>query len=138
MLILASASPRRRELLTQAGLEFVVEPRLFDRKHLSSLLVVIMVLILVEQYGLVGFFIAPPLAAAIQIIARELVQPAPAAALEIAPPPTLQIDSLKKRLFSIKLIIAMRAEPPAPEILSLVGRLDELIEKADQEEKLPE
>lgn len=36
MLILASASPRRRELLTQAGLEFVVEPADIDETPLPG------------------------------------------------------------------------------------------------------
>ena len=36
MLILASASPRRRELLTQAGLEFVVEPADIDETPLPN------------------------------------------------------------------------------------------------------
>ena len=36
MLILASASPRRRELLTQAGLEFVVEPADIDETPLPD------------------------------------------------------------------------------------------------------
>jgi len=36
VLILASASPRRRELLTQAGLEFVVEPSNIDETPLPA------------------------------------------------------------------------------------------------------
>ena len=36
MLILASASPRRRELLTQAGLDFVVEPADIDETPLPN------------------------------------------------------------------------------------------------------
>ena len=36
MLILASASPRRRELLTQAGLEFIVEPADIDESPLAD------------------------------------------------------------------------------------------------------
>ena len=36
MLILASASPRRRDLLTQAGLTFVVEPALIDEAPLPE------------------------------------------------------------------------------------------------------
>ena len=36
MLILASASPRRRELLTQAGLQFVVEPADIDETPLPN------------------------------------------------------------------------------------------------------
>jgi septum formation protein len=36
MLILASASPRRRELLTQAGLQFVVEPADIDETPLEG------------------------------------------------------------------------------------------------------
>ena len=52
-------------------LEFVVEPRLFNRRRFSSLLVVIVVLVLVDEYGLIGILLAPPLAAAIQIMAGQ-------------------------------------------------------------------
>ena len=55
-------------------LEFVVEPRLFNRRRFSSLLVVIVVLVLVDEYGLIGILLAPPLAAAIQILAGQLMR----------------------------------------------------------------
>jgi len=119
-----------------AFLEFIVEPRLYDRQHLSSLLVVIIVLLMVSQYGIIGFFIAPPLAAAIQIIARQLIHPTTVP--KSMTTPSQQFEILKERLFSVKIMIATRPGPPAPEIINLVGRLDELIERAHQAEHQPE
>src|SRR5512134_3016951 len=55
-------------------LEFVVEPRLFNRRRFSSLLVVIVVLVLVDEYGLIGILLAPPVAAALQIFAGQLLR----------------------------------------------------------------
>jgi predicted PurR-regulated permease PerM len=40
-------------------LEFIIEPRLFNRRRFSSLLVVIVVLLFVDQFGLMGILIAP-------------------------------------------------------------------------------
>ncbi len=125
-------------IVVLAFLEFVVEPLLFDNRRLSSLLVVIMVLAMVEQYGAFGFFIAPPLAAALQIFARELVRPSKTPAVELQPPPTIQIDLLKERLSSVRTIIAAQPEPPSPEIISLANRLDDLINQAAQEQTFQE
>jgi predicted PurR-regulated permease PerM len=118
-----------------AFLEFVVEPRLYDRRRISSLLAVILVLIMIKQYGIIGFWIAPPLAAAIQIVAGQLIHPSPTAKKEVLPPPSMQVDQLRERLSSIQTLIASQSEPPPPEIVNLVARLDKLIERANQQEE---
>jgi len=108
-------------------LEFVVEPRLFNRRRFSSLLVVIVVLVLVDQFGLIGILIAPPLAAVIQIFASEFIRAATQA-------PTPQLDqpiyTLQARLASVQTSLAAQPEAPAPEITNLVDRLMQLIVRA--------
>jgi hypothetical protein len=119
-----------------AFLEFVVEPRLFDRRYISSLLVVIVVLLMVKQYGVFGFFLAPPLAASIQIIASHLIHSTIPTAKPIPPPPVIRMDILKERLSFLKNTITTKSEPPPPEILNLVDRLDVLIEQVNQDEQI--
>jgi len=52
-------------------LEFVVEPRIYDNSGYSMLPVIIVMMVMVEVYGLIGLLIAPPLALAIQITFDE-------------------------------------------------------------------
>jgi predicted PurR-regulated permease PerM len=111
-------------------LEFIVEPRLFNRRRFSSLLVVIVVLVLVDEYGLIGILLAPPLAAAIQILAGQLMR-STTAKTALAQP----IDALQARLASVQSLLAAQTVPPRPELSNLVERLTQLIEQATQEER---
>ena len=110
-------------------LEFVVEPRLFNRRRFSSLLVVIVVLVLVDEFGLIGILLAPPLAAAIQILAGQLLRSTTTAKATLAQP----ISALQAQLASAKSLLATETVPPGPELNNLVDRLGQLIARADQE-----
>ena len=126
-------------ILLLSFLEFVVEPRLFNRERLSSLLVVITVLLMVKQFGIIGFFIAPPLAAAFSILVNHVFQTSTASAtISLPPPPTVQFEILRERLNTVQSIIDKRPEPPQPEIINLVNRLDKLVNRANQEEQFTE
>lgn len=113
-----------------AFLEFVVEPRFFRRDKFSGLLIVLVVLLMVEAYGLIGFVIAPPLAVALQILGSHLIQ------LMQRPPSTVpQIDTLEQRLDVVYAAYNGQQEmgdKPAPEIGSLLSRLEGLVEQARQ------
>ena len=110
-------------------LEFVVEPRLFNRRQFSSLLVVIVVLVLVDEFGLIGILLAPPLAAAIQILAGQLMRSTATVKTTLAQP----IGALQVQLASAKSLLATETVPPGPELNNLVDRLGLLITRADQE-----
>jgi predicted PurR-regulated permease PerM len=110
-------------------LEFVVEPRLFNRRRFSSLLVVIVVLVLVDEYGLIGILLAPPLAAAIQILAGQLMRSTTTAKTTLAQP----ISAMQAHLESVQSLLAAQTVPPGPELGNLVDRLTQLIARADQE-----
>lgn len=125
-------------ILVLAFLEFIVEPRIFNRQRLSSLLLVIIVFIVVKQYGILGFLVAPPMSVAIQIIARQIFKTTTATSITIPAPPDMQIDILRERLGAVKALITIRSEPPAPEIISLVDRLGGLISRATEERQITE
>jgi putative permease len=111
-------------------LEFVVEPRLFNRRRFSSLLVVIVVLVLVDEYGLIGILLAPPLAAAIQILAGQLMRPTPTPkTTQLAQP----ISALQAHLESVQSLLSTQTVPPGPELNNLVDRLTLLIARAEQQ-----
>jgi putative permease len=120
-----------------AFLEYVVEPRLFKRERFSSLLAVIVLLVLADEYGFIGILLAPPIAAAIQIFAGRIMR---AATLSMATPTAHPIDLarpigvLHERLASVQAQLAAQTTS-APELVNLVERLTQLIEQAAQEER---
>lgn len=114
--------------VVMAFLEFVIEPRFFQRNEFSGLLIVLLVLLMVDAYGLIGFVIAPPLAVLLQIsishFARVMQRPA-------APP--IQIESLEERLTQVQTAYSaqVNGESPTPlEVGSLLERLDALVDRA--------
>jgi putative permease len=111
------------------GLEYVVEPRLYDRRQYSSLLVVLVVIVLGQVYGLLGLLVAPPLAAALQILFSRLVMPsaAPTAALVGAE----QFAALKERLAAVQAALAAAPEP-SPQLASLAQRLAGIVAQVER------
>lgn len=85
-------------------LEFVIEPRFFQRNEFSGLLIVLLVLVMVDAYGLIGFVIAPPLAVLLQISISHFagIMQRPAA-------PPIQIESLEERLTQVRAAYSARA-----------------------------
>jgi putative permease len=111
-------------LLVFGLLQFVVEPRLFNRRQYSSLLVVLVFFALGQSFGLTGLLIAPPLAAALQILFSNLMpQTTPAAATQLSQ----QLTDLENRLVSVRTALNASTQPPSPQMLSLVERLERLI-----------
>jgi len=108
-----------------AFLEFVVEPRFFQRNRFSGLLIAIMVLIMVEAYGLIGFVIAPPLAVALQVFAGHAMR-----IMQRQPEDTPALTALEKRLDVAYATYNGQRETgsePAPELGSLLQRLESLV-----------
>jgi putative permease len=121
-------------LVVLAFLEFGVQPRLFNRTWISSLLIIISVLILVRQFGLLGFLIAPPIAGVIQIFASHLILPSAVSTITLSAPPTLQIDSLYQRLDKVQADLSTQPASASPEITNMVERLQTLLDQAKQED----
>lgn len=110
-------------------LEVVVEPYFFDRNRYSSLLMVLGMIILANDYGLLGLILAPPLVVAISILSGYLMrQSIPTA----APKPTLQVADLQERLSSVQMMVSELDESLPVEAASMLNRLAGLIEKAGQ------
>jgi predicted PurR-regulated permease PerM len=108
-------------------LEFVIEPRIFNHRQFSSLNIVIFMVALAQSYGLVGMLIAPPLAAASQILLINLLY---------APGPTYRgqpqtrLSSLNEKLAQIQGSMA-KTDEVGPEYINLTDRLVELIGQAN-------
>ncbi|HEX9115411.1 MAG TPA: AI-2E family transporter [Anaerolineae bacterium] len=105
-------------------LELVVERHLFDRRRYSAILTLVVMLALADALGLFGLLVAPPLAAAIQILFRELVT-LPAAGASAAQSVIPEIEGMTERLNRARLALAS-VDDPAPELLSLMQRAEVL------------
>ncbi|HSO27232.1 MAG TPA: AI-2E family transporter [Anaerolineales bacterium] len=111
-------------LLVQLVMEFIVEPRFFDRRSYSSLLVAIVLVGMGQTFGLIGIMLAPPLAAALQILAVKLIRlPGPDDPVE----PALQIVHLQHRMDQIREDVAALPTAPPPPIANLLERLDSVM-----------
>jgi predicted PurR-regulated permease PerM len=116
-------------LLVLLFLELVVERRMVNKRSNNSLLVVLMLIAMVDVFGLVGVFIAPPLSAAIQSVSRRFwIKPTEDTRAE----PEVEIAKLRSRLVEAQ-EMAARLEEPAPHLSNMIDRIDKLI---DQSEKL--
>ena len=111
-------------------LERVVEPRLVDRRRYSSLLTIIVMVAMAEVYGLMGLLLAPPLAAAIQTIYVSLMR---TASTPVQPADlNILVDTLHQRVATVQEQVACMEEEPSPEVVSLLGRLNKVMEQAEQ------
>jgi predicted PurR-regulated permease PerM len=109
-------------------LEIAVEPRLFDRRRYSTFLLLLTMICLVDAFGFVGFIIAPPLAAAIQVLGGQIflytMRPATTA---------VHLSELEQRYQEIQLLFnSNEGEPYPPEVGSMIERLQGLLQQARQ------
>ena len=116
-------------LVVLLAMEFVVEPRFFDRSRYSSLLIVLTMVILAEAFGLVGIILAPVLAIALQILATSLATIQP---VRENVNPAGELAALQTRLEQLRATLAEQSEPPAPEVVSLTERLEKALAEAGQ------
>lgn len=110
-------------------LEFYIGPRFTRRRQFSSLLGVLLILALVEPFGLLGFLVAPPLAAAIELIFRYSLQ---TRATTVANVSAEQMAALHARLDSLHEILEHRTEETEPQVTSMLSRLEALVTQANQ------
>lgn len=121
-------------LLVLFIMEFVVEPRFFQRKQFSSLWRILVVIAFALSFGMIGIILAPPFAAAVQILfshhTRSRNLPGDRAiATKVNEGAIRQLEELKARLAEIQASLAIEDAEPAPERLSLIRRLNRLVEE---------
>jgi len=108
-------------------LEMVLEPRIFHRRRYNSLLIVVAMIALSSAMGILGLLAAPPLAAAIQIFARELAgQPLAANAEEALP----AMGEIKERVADLQVLVEQVDDGERLEAQNMIQRLDHLVDEA--------
>lgn len=117
-------------------LELVIEPRFIRRHQFSSLLSILIIIALIEPFGLLGLLVAPPIAATIELIFRYNLRMRPV-------PPEVQrdekIEQLRARANHLRQLIQNHPEEPEPQTMNMLERLDNLLNRSDKvmEESMP-
>lgn len=120
-------------VLVLAVMEYIIEPRIFKRYYYSSVILVLVVLALAQAYGLFGLVLAPLVSAGIQIVFKYLLKPDTSSeAFAVVPEedPAVLASSLVEQLAETKAVLSAQDEPPSPEIMSLMLRLENLVLEA--------
>lgn len=111
-------------LLVLCFLEFIVEPRFYDRNRYSSLLVILLMWPMASLLGLPGLILAPAFAAALQLLLRQLLQPNPIAKRRV------QVANLESRYDKLYDAFSNHTgEPYPPEIANILDRLSNLLQQ---------
>lgn len=110
-------------------LNFFIEPRFIRPRQVSSLLSILLMIAFIEPFGLIGFIIAPPLAAAIELVLRYNLQSRPTSSTQKSEE---QLEVLRERILQLRENLANNESTPEPQILSLLGRLEDLTNRTDQ------
>jgi putative permease len=106
-------------------MEFVVEPRFFNRRRYNSLFTVLTVILLADSFGIFGMLLGPPLAVAVQVLGEQLLQRRATAPSRALPATAADISA---RMSSVRSTMEESENPP-PEVASLVNRLGSLVEE---------
>lgn len=109
-------------------LEFIVERKLYTPEGRSNILMLLVMLIMTEAYGLIGLLLSPPLAMAIYILASQLLEHATTAgrAAEMAP----EVATLEDRLAQVRSTIGELDGSAAPRLANMSDRLADLLARA--------
>lgn len=112
-------------LAVVAALKWWVEPCLTPHRRVSPMLTVVFLIVLADAYGLFGIILAPPLAAACQILWNRMISHRTASGA------AAQVSDLKERQVQLEATIMALDEPPPPLVLNYMERLTHLIEQAE-------
>jgi predicted PurR-regulated permease PerM len=110
-------------------LEVVVVPKIVSRGRYSSLLMILIAIMLFEGAGLLALVLAPPLSAAIQLVVRRLREVPPA---QLSMRSVRKIADLRTRVERIQEMVAETEGEKPPQTVSLLQRLEKMVDEADE------
>lgn len=111
-------------------LEFLIEPRLYDRSNHSTLPVFVTMMVMVELYGLIGLIMAPPLTLALQLGFEKWgdIEKKPELEKEVA------LQDIADQLSALQGTVAIQETSPSY-VVNMTKRLQELFYKTTETEK---
>ena len=116
-------------LLVLVLLETVIGSRIFPRQRYGSLLLVLLVIVMADSFGVAGAILAPILAVAVQILLKNLL---PAYSPSTNDLSTNTLTNLQSKLCEIRQVAESLGDNGAAESTNLISRLETLLEKTRQ------
>jgi putative permease len=110
-------------------LEFFVERRLYTQTRYTNVLVIIVMLMLVDAYGIVGLILAPPLATTIEVLLAKLADTTTRPASQTIP--DVDVAMLQARLDETRLLVSGLDTPSTLRLANMADRLGGLLKQAD-------
>jgi putative permease len=110
-------------------LEFYVQRRLYTQPGYWGVLVVAVMLVMADAWGLLGLILAPPIALALQLGINELLS-GPGSQVQQAAE-TTSLPALQARLAALHGEVYQGEEPISPRLANLTARLDTLIAEVE-------
>ncbi len=114
-------------------MEFFVEKRLYTRDRYAKVLVLVVMVALVDAFGLIGLLVAPIAATAIQIGLNELMAAPTPTRIELGPATAAaDISNLRTRLGEVEALIHGLETPSSLRMVNMAERLDGLLKKTEK------
>jgi len=110
------------------ALDRLVRSWLLGGRRTGGLLGLLTLIVMGQAAGIVGLVIAPAVAAGVAAVLDHLRQPAPA----VDQQGPARVAELRRRLEAVREELAAAPEGASPQVVSLVDRLDGLIQKASE------
>ena len=109
-------------------MEFIVQPRLIRGRRYWGILVILLMLALVDAFGLIGVLLAPPLALIAQMVIDAILERDQAF---VDAPDAAPLAAVRTELELLKLRLAAEPEAHSAQVNDLAGRLERLITEAE-------
>ena len=117
-------------IVVLAFLEFFVERRLYTQTRYTNVLVIIIMLMLVDAYGIVGLLLAPPLATTVEILLAKLAETTVRPTAQTIP--DVDLSMLQERLDETRLLVSGLDTPSTLRLANMADRLSGLLKQADE------
>ena len=117
-------------IVVLAFLEFFVERRLYTQTRYTNVLVIIIMLMLVDAYGIVGLLLAPPLATTVEILLAKLAETTARPTAQTIP--DVDLSMLQERLDETRLLVSGLDTPSTLRLANMADRLSGLLKQADE------
>lgn len=116
-------------LLVLAMMEFIVQPRLIRERRTWGILVILLMLALVDAFGLIGLLLAPPFALIAQMVIDAILDRDQAF---VDAPDAEPLAAVRTELELLKLRLAEEPESHTAQVNDLAGRLERLLAEAEE------
>lgn len=118
-------------ILVLAAVDYFLERQLYQLERRWGVLVILVMLMLGDAFGIAGLIVAPPLAIALQFLINGLLERGPTIQ-GINETQVNDLEQIRTRLESVQARLAQADSESSPRLANLVERLETLLAQAEQ------